>query len=688
MLLLRKSKMTLGLLMACLLLIGTISIGGKGADAAPVNKPIIGQVPLGAKSSIRVKNVQLTPSSDKQTLAFTIEIVNNENKSLMFYDYWTKVKLNNGVEVPVKLTNLNVNKSEIAPKSSAEYTYVGTVSRTTKYTDMIIQLIKWDFSVANYTKILGSVRIPASYDPINNSKNVFVDGTKLWVTYKNFKTYQLEDEKRIEFEVEFNNLGFRTVTIPKYKYNFITPDNYVYEITPVSNEDVKIQPKAKITLKMKLSIPNVVKVTTGNISIVINDEQTKLDIPLLSSAVKLASTTVEEKEETIALGTEKEFLLDEKKYAVRLDSVQQLPLESENIINSTVSIINKTSEALPIPDLLSVYYVDGVAVATDKVKQTQLTTGVGIPANGSVQVAIHTTTAYTASFSKVKLEFTSQLKTDGGETIKEKITTYEVPTTSFKSFSKVAVGGTTTLTTGSSSSAYKIHSLQAYKGTNNYLYNVLLEVQNKDVRSANLSKLVAYFKNGDSYYPVKISEVKDKIIPNGKVLLSLSTRIPTYMNTNELKIVLGELIDDNTYLAAAEFELPGVSQDSGEGNLQGLEIYPYKLNINSIIVDLDSNANINFKYELTKTTEYESVPDGHSIIMEVIDKNQSYTKEFKLESDLELGAHQQTMVAQMKIDNPNTKIMEMDGLEVNIYDQYEGYKKLLGSRMVYSIIIK
>ncbi|BBI36188.1 hypothetical protein [Cohnella abietis] len=688
MLLLRKSKTLLCLVLAIVfVLTSSISIGGAFAAGTTVNKPIIGQVKIGTKSSINVKNVQLIPSNNKQTLAFTIEIVNNENKPIMFYDYWTKVKLSNGASIPVKLTNVNVNKSEISPKTSAEYTYVGTVNRNTKYTDVIIQLIKWDFSVANYTRILGSIKMPATYSPINNAKEVFVEGTKLSVNYTNFRTYQLEEEKRIEFDVEYLNLGYRSVTIPKYKYFYMTPDNYLYEVTPVKTDDVKIQPKAKVKLQMKMVIPTAVKATTGSISLVFNDEQSKLEVPVLTSTVKLAATAIAEK--PVTLGTEKGFLMNNNKYAVRLDSIKQLPWEDENIISSTVTILNKTPEVLPIPDILGVYYLDGVSIAADKTKKTQITSGVGIPANGSVEIAIHTKTAYTSPFTTVKLELNNQIKTEGTDPFKEKITTYSVPRVSFENFSKVAVNDSVIFNTGGKASGYKIHSLEAYEGANDYLYNILLEVENKDGRAAALNKLVAYFKGqNDNYFPVKISEVKDKINPNSKVIVSLSARIPSYINTNSMKLILGELIDENTYLAASEFEIPIQAQGNVDGSLKNLAIYPYKLSFGAMTVDLDRNATINFQYELSKLNEYQSVPDGHSIIMEVVDKDASYTKEFKFETDLLLGSQKQTMVAEMNIDNPNLKISQMDGLKINIYDQYQGYRKLLGTRIIYAIMIK
>jgi len=780
------------------------------ASAATVNKSIIGQVKLGANSAIYVKNVQLMPSKDKQTLTYTLEFVNNGSMPIKFNEYWTKVKLN-GTSVAVKLTNFYGNKSEITPKSSAQYTFTATVNRSVKLSDVQIQLIKWDFSVVNYTRILGTVKIPSSYYPENNLKVVFVDDTKLSVYYKDFKTYNIAKQRQTEFNVQFTNMGYNTVNLPNYKYYFITPDKYVYELTRVTTEEVKVQPKAKVSLPLKLTLPEGVVVTSGTITVAYADEQTKTELPLLTSSVKIPKSTSSEvvvvddtklsvaysdfktyklndqsytefnvqytnlgyktvtlpnykysfitsgkyvyeltrintnevkvqpkakasvpmkltlpegvnitsgtitistideqtkseipllttivkipqiakEDPSITLGVEKPFTVNDASYAIRLDEVKQLQLENENIVTATLSILNKTSGALAIPELVPTFYVDGVAVSTDKVKRSQLTGGVGVPANGSIQIVYYITTPLNVDIGSVQLELNSQIKTDGGETLKEKITTYSVPRTLFKGYDQVAVGKEISVVNGAKTTGYKIYGFESYEGSNAYLYNVLLEVQNKGNRAVDPNKILAYLKtqNGN-YYPLKVSEFKDKINPGGKVLLSLSARIPNSSNTNSLKVVLGELIDEQNYLSAAEFDLPPVTPADTTSGLKNLAIYPYKLNINTITIELDRNANVTFQYELSKLDEFDSIPQGHSIIMELVDKDTSYSKEFKFESDLELGTHLQKMVAEMGIDNPNLKLMQMDGVKINIYDQYEGYKKLLGSRMVYAIQIK
>lgn len=681
-----KSKQAIFLM---LIIVMISALGIQYASAAPgtiVNKPVIGQVKIATKSTIALKNVQLIPNGDKQTLAYTIQFMNNESKAINLFDYWTRIKLSNGVTVSPKLTNLNTNKTEIAPKTTAQYTYVATVSRLTNFSDISVQMIKWDFNASNYTRILGTVKIPTGYNSINNESTISLNDTKIGVKINNFRTFQLEDENQIEFDIEYTNLGYRSVTIPQYKYTFITNDKYVYEVNPIKGEDVKIQPKAKAKIQMKMSVPKDMKLKEGNIGIAVNDEQTKVDIPLLTTKVKIIGEVQTETPDR--LGTVKSFIYDETKYSVRLDSLQQLPYENENILTATVTVLNATSEVVAIPDLLGTFYLDGVEIIADKVKSTKLSSEVGIPAKGSVQIAFHMKTPYNSNFSTVNLYLYTLVKPSSGETVKEKIANYKESKLNFKPIPNVATGNDVTVTTAGKASNYMIHSVQTYEGGNTIVYNVLLEVQNKESRASLPSNIVAYFKGqNNSYYPLEISEVKDKVNPDGKILMSLVATIPYSANTNGFKLVLGELIDENTYLSAIQFDLNTDDNVSQDNQLNGMTIYPYSLDINTINIGIDRNANVTLYYELEKLSEFDSVPEGHSIIVELVDGKQTYFKELKFETELLLGINHLTVEMPLNIENPNLKIQEVDGFKVNIYDQFKGKKKLLGTRTVYSIFI-
>ncbi|MEX2415933.1 MAG: hypothetical protein WD424_07300 [Paenibacillaceae bacterium] len=678
-----KTRRVLSIVLALGLLFSSISIST--AESVTPKKTSIGQVNIKQNSRIELTNVQMIPSNNQQTVAFTIRIVNNETTGINFYDYWVKLKLSNGSIIPVKPFDSKAD-DVVAPQTTKSYTFYGVVNQATKYADISLQLIQWDFSQPDFTRVLGTIKVPGTYDPSVGDNSLTVDGSKVMISFKNMSQSKISEEIKVNFEAVFRNEGQRAVVIPTYKYYLQTEDNLVYELT-ADKTSVQVQPKATASIKLKSYIPEQVDINNARFFIAQFDEQSKIEIPLFLTKIDLKTTV--SNDAALTIGTEKSVLIDEKSYSVKLESVQELPWEDENIISAMITITNKTKEALPIPEFSGVFSLDGVEVSGEATKIINLDSGIGIPAQSKIRLSMFSKLPYSYKYSNIKFELFNNIK-DGEETTKEALLSYNVPKTVFKQFTPVLMDKTFETSTIGKAASYKVKSLNTYQSNSTDIYDVLLEVQNNELRSANLSKLTGYFRSSNgTLYPVTITEVKDKVSPSARVLLSVTAKIPEWANTNDLRLVLGELDEENkVYYSAAEFRLPGESTPTVDGNLKDKNIYPYTLSINSININLSNNADVKFQYTLEKTSEYELTPDGHTLLMELVDGEVAYTKEFVFETDLKLGTQLSSMVAEMGIDNPSDKINNIDGFIINIYDQYKGHKKLLASRKVYSIFIK
>lgn len=678
-----KTRTILSIVMAFSLIFSSISIS-TAANATP-KKTSVGQVSIKQNSRIELTNVQMIPSSNQQTVAFTIQIVNNETTGINFYDYWVKLKLSNGSIIPVKPFDSKAD-DVVAPQTIKSYTFYGVVNQAVNYADISLQIIQWDFSQPDFTRVLGTIKVPVTYDPSARDNSLTVNGSNVKVSFKNISQSKISEEIKVEFETVFRNEGQRAVTVPTYKYYLQTQENLIYELT-ADKTSVQVQPKATTSIKMKSNIPQDVNINNARFIIAQYDEQSKIEIPLLLIKIDLKATV--SNDTTLTIGTEQSVLINDKSYSVKLESVQELPWEDENIISAMITITNKTKEALPIPQFSGVFSLDGVEIPSDVTKIINLDSVIGIPAQGKLRLSLFSKLPYSYKYSSIKLEFFNDIK-DGEQTTKEALVRYNVPKTAFKLFTPVLMDKTFETSTIGKAASYKVKSLNTYQSNSTDIFDVLLEVQNNELRSANLSKLTGYFKSSNgTLYPVTITEVKDKVSPSARVLLSVTAKIPEWANTNDLRLVLGELDEENkVYYSAAEFQLPGESTPTVDGNLKDKNIYPYTLSINSININLSNNADVKFQYTLKKTSEYELTPDGHTLLMELVDGEVAYTKEFVFETDLKLGTQLSSMVAEMNIDNPADKILNIDGFTINIYDQYKGHKKLLASKKVYSIFIK
>ncbi len=679
-----KTRAILAMIMVVSLLLSSISIS-MADSTLPVKTTTIGQVNIKQNSKIELTNVQMIPSNNQQTVAFTIRIVNNETTGINFYDYWVKLKLSNGAIIPVKPFDSKAD-DVVAPQTTKSYTFYGVVNKSTKYSDLGLQLIQWDFSQPDFTRILGTIKVPVTYDPAASENGLTVEGSKINVTFKNISQTTVSEDIKVQFETVFRNEGQRAVNIPTYKYYLQTEGNLLYELT-ADKTTVQVQPKATSSIKLKSNIPKEVNFKDAHFIIAQVDEVSKIEIPLLLTKINLNPTV--SPDVTLDIGTEKSVLIDDKSYMIRLESIQELPWEDENILSAIISITNKSKEALPIPEFSGVFSLDGVEISGEATKIINLDSGIGIPAQSKIRLSLYSKLPYSYKYSNIKFELFNNIK-DGEETSTESLVSYNVPKAGFKQFTPVLVDKTFDTSTIGKAASYKVKSLNTYHSNSSDIFDVLLEVQNNEYRSANLSKLTGYFKSSNgTLYPVQITEVKDKVSPSARVLLSVTAKIPQWANTNDLRLVLGELDEENkVYYSAAEFRLPGENIATVDGDLKGKIIYPYTFSINSININLTNNADVKFQYTLEKTSEYETTPEGHTLIMELVDGEVSYTKEFVFETDLKLGTQVTSMVAEMDIENPNDKILNIDGFTINIYDQFNGHKKLLASRKVYSIFIR
>ncbi len=679
-----RSKRILALVTAVILILSSVSISL--ADGSSANS-VIGQVNIKGKSKIELSNVQMIPSNNQQTLAFTITVVNNETTSIDFYDYWIKVKLKNGATIPVKPFSSNAD-DDIAPQTTQSFTFYSVVNKSTKYSDISVQILQWDFSQPDFTRVLGTVQVPTTYEPAASDQSVTVDNIKLSINFKNVKQSNFDGKVRIEFESIFNNNGLRTITIPSYKYYILTKDSLMYELAvDTAKSNLQAQPKSNANIRLKGEIPEGVELSDAKFIITQFEEQTRVEVPSTSMFIDLTPTV--SSDTSLSVATEKEINIDDRNYTIRLDSVQQLPWEDENILSAIVSVSNKTKEALPLPALKAIFSLDGVEMTAEDTKIVKLDGGIGIPVNGKVSYSVYVKIPYTYNFNKVGIELLST-SSDGGDSYEQELLSYSVPKTAFRGNTAVLAGREYKTTTTGKAAGYSIKSLNTYDGNNTMVYDALVEVQNNELRSTTLSEVIGYFKSANgTLYPATITEVKNKINPSARVLLSVSAKIPTNANTNDLRLVLGELDSANqVYYSAAEFRLPLASVVSDLGVLKDKEIYPYNFSINSISVNLTSDAELRFQYTLNKSNDYEFTPDGHTIVVELIDGDVSYTQEYSFEQDLKLGTNWGTLIAQMSIENPNLKLQNIDGFKINVYDQFQGHKKLIASRNIYSIFVR
>jgi hypothetical protein len=148
---------------------------------------------------------------------------------------------------------------------------------------------------------------------------------------------------------------------------------------------------------------------------------------------------------------------------------------------------------------------------------------------------------------------------------------------------------------------------------------------------------------------------------------------------------VGEMIEneaESAFVAGAEMDLPPETSRSTE-SMEDIEIYPYNISFSRFKLFLTSgSATLSFHYELEKSRQYQILPEGHKLVMELVDNETPYEQTFEFETDLKIGNHTGQMTANINIGDVAEKLSEGTDFWVRVYDEYEGYRKLLANQRV------
>lgn len=173
--------------------------------------------------------------------------------------------------------------------------------------------------------------------------------------------------------------------------------------------------------------------------------------------------------------------------------------------------------------------------------------------------------------------------------------------------------------------------------------------------------------------------------------MTVWSKLPLNVNTSQLELYVGEGVA-NGKMADVGDELTGsintvrlalsprVVQPAT--NLQHVELFPYQLNITrgeGMLSAAKDMLNIVIYYDLLRNGDYETGSTDHKLIMEVIDPSgKSIEKVLTLGTDLTVGNNKSYF---MNLNTNLSKIINSGTVRINLYDEFQGRRILLGSQV-------
>ncbi|QYR22093.1 hypothetical protein KZ483_03455 [Paenibacillus sp. sptzw28] len=798
-------------------------------------------VKLNATSYLSIRDAHFLMQDKGKVLAFSVAITNNGSAQLDLMDYWLRVKTKSGKSFKSTITEADKTKTTVAPKSTVYITYFAVVDNQTKINDLAFEVVKWDFSVANYERRLGVIQYPAN---VTDKVAAFKDTVML---YNNGKirgaikqAYITKDANSAYLTINFlmENVGLQSADLSKMNFFVQTESLSVYNVSAAGLEQASIQPKERKIVTLHATIPLTVAGKPLSFIVSQNDDASKVQLPAgvfsLPASKAAAATAVGQtrmvymdgtpvntssgqafltqgsddnqvsldfkltnigtasianpsldyflvtpsgtsypltytKEEnavllpnidkTVSLSGEipstvkpetaqlivKTTATDKLKsyivgtyniqstsqqgglgsafayndYDVKLNSIERSPMEDNDILVANLTVTNKSQITKQVPTLGGYFMVNGVKVGTEQ-KAVALDDSITIAPEASYELVVYSEIPYTTAIDKITFVSTEPVQDKAGKQL------YQF---SGQKLSDIPVRNTDIsydITNIGKRASVKVLRSAVFIGDVKNNFYAEFEAVNNETRAALIAKLGGYIQDKNGIVaPVQFAEVKDKLSPNGKALISAWAAIPKSFDTAAYQLILGQAITSGggtggstgtgsngsttdgsgsgtgttdqsvVIVKPISYSLSGSNGPSTKTQLTDINFAGYTLNLRHINAFLNvtgefsvQGLKLTMDYSLVKDDQYDYIAGDHKLLIEFVNKDTSkvtYSKQYALATagaNEELLPEAKDLPLTVTFSDPDiqSKIQKYDDYTLNIYDVFQNTKLLVASK--------
>ncbi|WP_019635596.1 hypothetical protein [Paenibacillus fonticola] len=307
-------------------------------------------IKLAGKSTVKLSNVNILAQGDGNVLTYTLTYHNNDSKTLSLIDYWTKVKTKSGTAYSVSVVGADKEKKKVVPGSSVSVTYTTKIAKHLKYSDLNFQIVKWNFNVAGYEEVLGSINIPSTYavaTPVNTTGKLILNDFSANAKVMSVNVLGLGDSNYVNIALYLQNTGSSTIENPNLKYVVQTASGTAFAVTPDSaSSNYKILPQENKTLNLIAKIPKNVNLNNLQLLLVQSDEASKSDIPVASMGLGTKQGTSSK----TAANKERLLKIDNTNITTRIESISRNQSFGKSDLSIQFAIANKGDKAITLPN--------------------------------------------------------------------------------------------------------------------------------------------------------------------------------------------------------------------------------------------------------------------------------------------------------------------------------------------------
>lgn len=307
-------------------------------------------VKISGKSTVKLSNVNILSQGDSNVLTYTLTYHNNDSKSLSLIDYWTKVKTKSGTVYSVSVVGADKEKKKVVPGSSVNVTYTTKIAKHLKYSDLNFQIVKWNFSVAGYEQVLGSINIPSTYavaTPVNTTRKLTLNEFSANAKVMSVNVLGLGDSNYVNIALYLQNTGSSSIENLNLKYVVQTASGTPFAVTPdASSSNIKILPQENKTLNLIAKIPKNVNLNNLQLLLVQSDEASKSEIPVASMGLG----TKQGQSSKTAATKERLLKVDSTNITTRIESIARNQSFGKSDLSIQFAIANKGDKSITLPN--------------------------------------------------------------------------------------------------------------------------------------------------------------------------------------------------------------------------------------------------------------------------------------------------------------------------------------------------
>lgn len=479
--------------------------------------------------------------------------------------------------------------------------------------------------------------------------------------------------------LKFLNKGSKEVVLPKYSYKVKTTNGKMYSVSANENE-VVLQPDAEYEVSLNLEMPSTYK---DNLTLFVNQPATEIvKTEYAISAFRLSAVEPVKEVDT------KIYKSTAGTYQFTINSIERIPWGDEDILNIYLQIKNSGRNSAAIPNLTGSIALNGVDVKSD-VSWVKMDSQIMIDPENTTSYVVSVNIPYTYTFNKVNLQIQDNITTDKKQTVGN-ITSSKLDAIPIRD-----MNSRYTIDSAGRKSEITVDRMHVFEGKDSNLLYVDLGMTNGELRAKQLPALKAYFRTKDNeIYDAEIIEVKDRINPKAKASVTVTTVIPKEIENEEgIVLIIGEAMQSNSYATSSK-EADSVIHAVGfkltetdtlvSTDLRNIQLPAHILDIRRIETSVSGSENVDITMNYTLENHYKYVNDNkeRNLVFEIETASGKYEQIAAISSSGLKPGHLLNYSVSFTATSLTSQIV--NGYTLNVYEEFEGYKRLVGTTRITS----